>query len=144
MDRQHAIDRLMKSGIRPTPQRVLVYDYLLNHPVHPTADTIYYAVQNELPTLSRTTIYNTLTTLCEAGLVRTLCVGIGEMRYDGFADEHGHFKCLSCGEVFDFSLQDSLAFAKELKDFTITASDVNLKGLCPRCRKMNQSNQNIN
>ena len=58
-----AVRRLSETGLRPTPQRVLVYEYLLTHPTHPTADVIYRDVSEKLSTFSRTTVYNTLSAL---------------------------------------------------------------------------------
>jgi len=52
--------RLNAVGIRPSVQRVAVYAYLCEHPVHPTVETVYSALSSDYPTLSKTTIYNTL------------------------------------------------------------------------------------
>ena len=46
---------LTEKGLRPTQQRIAIYDYLLRHPTHPTVDTIYRAVLERFPTFSRTT-----------------------------------------------------------------------------------------
>ena len=51
---------LRELGISPSPQRVAIYDFLKKNPVHPTVDTIYRAVLDDLPTISRTTVYNTV------------------------------------------------------------------------------------
>ena len=51
---------LSEAGVRPSVQRVAVYSYLCEHPVHPTVETLYASLSPEYPTLSKTTIYNTL------------------------------------------------------------------------------------
>ena len=55
--------RLQAHGVRPTPQRLAVYEYLLTHRTHPSADAIYEAISPVYPTFSRTTIYNSLKAL---------------------------------------------------------------------------------
>ena len=53
---QAITDTLRSRGIQPTQQRVAVYRYLLEHRTHPTADTVYQALGEEFPTMSRTTV----------------------------------------------------------------------------------------
>ena len=50
---------LLKYNIKPSMQRIAIMDYLMVHRVHPTADEIYNALYPTMPTLSKTTIYNT-------------------------------------------------------------------------------------
>lgn len=69
MDTRTLAAALSAAGLRPTQQRIAVYAYLLAHPTHPTADTIYQAMAAEYPTFSRTTIYNSLRALSAAGLM---------------------------------------------------------------------------
>ena len=66
------IEHLQSHGIKPSPQRIAVMDYLLNSRMHPTADEIYLALSPSMPTLSKTTVYNTLKLLVEAGAVLDL------------------------------------------------------------------------
>ena len=55
--------RLKDYGVRPTPQRIEVYRFLAEHPIHATADIIYDALAPENPSFSKTTIYNTIKVL---------------------------------------------------------------------------------
>lgn len=57
---------IQETGIRPSVQRVAILSYVANHGTHPTADEIFSAISEEYPTLSRTTVYNSLHTLHEA------------------------------------------------------------------------------
>ena len=63
------IDYLAAHGIKPSVQRIAVMDYLLRHHTHPQAEDIYCALLPSMPTLSRTTVYNTLRLLTEQGAV---------------------------------------------------------------------------
>lgn len=60
--------QLLANGIRPSPQRLAIMNYLLTHRTHPTVDEVYQGLCNEIKTLSRTTVYNTLRMFAEKKL----------------------------------------------------------------------------
>ena len=61
MKKTEAYNRLVEKGIRPSVQRLAILDYLIKHPTHPNIEDVYKALENKVPTLSRTTVYNTST-----------------------------------------------------------------------------------
>ena len=61
---------LLKYDIKPSVQRMAIMDYLMSHRIHPSADEIYNALYPTIPTLSKTTIYNTMKLFVEQGAVR--------------------------------------------------------------------------
>ena len=130
---QSIINRFSSRDIRLTPQRISVYRYLLENRIHPTVETVYTALKVDNPSLSKTTIYNTVDTLTKAGLVRVVRTGEGEVRLDGYTDNHGHFYCRNCGEVFDFSL-DGCLVPNSLSGFQMEEFDVRATGLCKECK----------
>lgn len=130
---QEIADTLMSKGLRPTHPRIAVYRYLLEHPTHPTADTIYRALLPEFPTVSRTTIYNCLHSLVGAGLIRVVRIESEEQRFDGCVMDHGHFRCTQCGEVFDFSVDGQTLVQMCPPDFHAVLHDVYMEGICPEC-----------
>lgn len=65
-------DCLLGHGIKPSVQRLAVMEYLKTHCTHPTADEIFSALSPKMPTLSRTTVYNTLRLLASRGAVLSL------------------------------------------------------------------------
>ena len=65
MKKAEAYNRLVEKGIRPSVQRLAILDYLIKHPTHPNIEDVYKALENKVPTLSRTTVYNTLRMLSE-------------------------------------------------------------------------------
>ena len=69
MNQNTIIEKLSEKNIRPSLQRMAVYGFLVENPIHPTVDTIYQALHPEIPTLSKTTVYNTLKQLVDCGLV---------------------------------------------------------------------------
>lgn len=48
-------------------QREAIYNYLLSTKKHPTAETIFQAVQQDYPKISLATVYRNLTVLEETG-----------------------------------------------------------------------------
>ncbi len=126
-------NELKNKNIRLSHQRLKVLEYMSTHKTHPTVDMIYNDLQKEVPTLSKTTIYNTLDTLKNAGLVKVVTIEDNEVRYDSRTHEHGHFKCVSCEEIFDFDIKFDSFATKGLDNFKINNKDVYFKGICPDC-----------
>ena len=53
------VKRLQNHNIKPSVQRIAIMNYLIEHRTHPTVDEIYTALSPSIPTLSKTTVYNT-------------------------------------------------------------------------------------
>ena len=70
-DKDYAED-LNKNGIRPSIQRIAIYKYIQEQPVHPTVDKVFTSLNKLYPTLSRTTVYNTLKTFAQCGLINSV------------------------------------------------------------------------
>ncbi|MCQ2332216.1 MAG: transcriptional repressor [Paludibacteraceae bacterium] len=128
---QNAIEILERHEIRPSVQRTEVVKYLIEHRCHPTADDIFMALSPEMPTLSRTTIYNVLKTLEENGAVRAIVIDEKNVRYDICVDDHAHFKCSRCGRIFDIEMP---RMERQLPEgFEMENVDVYYYGICPEC-----------
>lgn len=125
---------LQKHGVRPTAQRLAVYEYLLNHRTHPSADAIYEALLPIYPSFSRTTIYNSLKALLQAGLIRVVTIDPMEQHFDGDATDHGHCRCERCGRLFDFSFPAGQIASCIPDGFAVTRQDVFFTGLCKDCQ----------
>lgn len=65
-----AYEYLLSYHIKPSVQRIAIMDYLLNHKTHPCIDEIHTALCKEIPTLSKTTVYNTLKLFVEHGAAK--------------------------------------------------------------------------
>jgi Fe2+ or Zn2+ uptake regulation protein len=133
MNQNIIIEKLSEKNIRPSLQRMAVYGFLVENPIHPTVDTIYQALHPEIPTLSKTTVYNTLKQLVDCGLVQTVTIEDGELRYDADITNHLHFKCIKCGEVFDIFTEIPLPENLLPKGYAILKSQTNLWGTCSKC-----------
>jgi Fe2+ or Zn2+ uptake regulation protein len=131
---------LVKNGISPSYHRLRIYEYLVNNHIHPTADMIYADVIKNIPTLSRTTIYNTLKTFTEKGLISSITIEDNEVRYDADISLHGHFKCISCGALYDIDVdhlhvEKKLIINKKINGHLITEKHIYFKGICKKCQK---------
>src|SRR4249920_1841116 len=94
-------ERLATSGFRFTTQRRCVYDVLLHKRDHPTADEVFMRAKRSLPEISHATVYNCLDALVKSGLARQVTLERGATRYCPNMEEHAHYYCDACGEVFD-------------------------------------------
>lgn len=120
-------------GIKPSFQRIKVYEFLRSNLIHPTIDDVYKELVKEIPTLSKTTVYNTVKLLEEKNLIEKVKINETEVRYDAKTEIHGHFRCNKCGEIFDFDYNYKDLKMLELKDFNIKKTNLNLMGECPKC-----------
>ena len=137
-----AKEHLEKFGIRPSIQRVAVMSYLLNNRTHPTVDEIYSALLSTIPTLSRTTVYNTLKLLHDHGAVLVLSIDNSTTHYDGYTHPHAHFFCSECGRVFDVEMDDTEFVVRNRPQNAALITDEALyyKGVCTEClHKQKQS-----
>ena len=130
--------RLSEYNIRPSVQRMAVMDYLLRHKTHPTVDEIYEALLPQIPTLSKTTIYNTLRLFVEKGAALKLVIEDKNERFDGDISLHAHFICQRCGGIRDIFLPEVPQIAdinvKEVSGCQITSTELYYRGYCPDCK----------
>ncbi len=135
MDQATMSRRMEDCGLRPTKQRLAVYAYLLSHPVHPTAETIYRELTMTGQDFSRATVYNSLNKLVDAGLIKALSIEAEEQRFDADMAEHGHFRCTTCGNVMDFPLDLTETEIPYPAGCAIRWRELFCYGLCGECQE---------
>ena len=104
---------------------------------HPTADDLVRAVREVLPSVSHATVYRNVQQLVRAGLLGTLERAGGAVQFEINPDSHHHFVCRGCHRVWDVYLDDvdfRVSRRSPLKGFQVDRREVQLHGLCPRCR----------
>ncbi|MBO5792815.1 MAG: transcriptional repressor [Lentisphaeria bacterium] len=130
---------LRSCGISPSPQRIAIYGYLKSHPVHPTADVIMKELKPHLPTLSLTTVYNTLKLFVSKKLVSEVIIEDGELRFDADLKDHAHFKCTRCQQVFDLfpegNRMDISGLPALPEGFSAESVHICFRGKCSSCRE---------
>ncbi len=128
-------EALSAVGLRRTPQRIALLDYLLRHPDHATVDDLWPALNKKGACASRATVYNTLHSLVKAGLVREFKIDASAARYDAILYPHHHFICDRCGGVEDLEWFEVPA-VKQTKSIgrNIRSYEVIVRGECAKCR----------
>ena len=131
--------KLINKNINPTAMRLLVLDFLLNQ----NAAISLSDIEKGLLPADRITIYRTIKTFEEKGLVHLINDGTGLPKYAMCLDEcdanehhdlHVHFYCVNCKETFclpnskipDISLPNK---------FSSLEMNLVVKGVCDQCAK---------
>lgn len=136
------VDGLRKSGFRLTHQRLEVARELAGSDTHPDVETIYASVRRRVPTISLDTVYRTVGTLADLGLLSRMSTTTGPARYDANTEVHPHFYCSTCGRMTDvhglgpagFDAVASITNASADGVGAIDFVEVRFVGTCAECR----------
>ncbi len=132
------IRALKQAHYRLTPQRMAVCRFLAETHTHPTPSEIYHAVKQEFPTISRATVYNTVTVLKNLGQIVELPSTDGTgLRYETDLSPHINLTCVQCGKIYDIPLDDPSCIEHQIEahtDFQLHRFHVEGYGLCPQCQ----------
>uniref|UniRef100_A0A7V3ZZI7 Transcriptional repressor n=1 Tax=candidate division WOR-3 bacterium TaxID=2052148 RepID=A0A7V3ZZI7_UNCW3 len=125
---------LKRHNIQPSVQRIKILEFLLKNRTHPSADEIYKHISAELPTLSKTTVYNTIEALVKKGVIKLVMIDSKELRVDAFIEPHAHFHCIECGRIYDIEVEIPDFTSKKVGDgHLVKTQDLYLEGVCRRC-----------
>ncbi len=120
---------LRSVGLQPTPQRLAVARSVLGTTSHPSADEVLEKARRECPTLSRATVYNTLTRLAERGLVRPQAIREGAVVFDAHVERHHHFIDEATGKLYDVPWDAlDVSGAANLPDYHVREYQVVMRG----------------
>jgi Fur family peroxide stress response transcriptional regulator len=135
---EQAVEKLKSTGVRMTPQRYAILEFLLSSMSHPTADEIYKSLEGKFPNMSVATVYNNLRVFKEAGLVRELTYGDASSRFDANMTDHYHVICRKCGKITDFdypTLIDVEREAAKRTGFRVESHRMEVYGICKECQQ---------
>lgn len=135
---------LKEHDIRPSAQRIAVMRYLIENRTHPTAEEIQIELSADYPTLSKTTVYNTLWLLAEKGAADVLTIDRTNVRFDYPGEPHAHFLCTRCNAIHDIYVTDTPVPAEANEIGEVNAVSVYYKGICRKCRNKLSVNNGIN
>nr|WP_044339697.1 peroxide-responsive transcriptional repressor PerR [Rossellomorea aquimaris] len=133
---KEAISTLKETGVRITPQRHAILEYLIDSMAHPTADDIYKALEGKFPNMSVATVYNNLRVFREVGLVKELTYGDSSSRFDFVTTDHYHVICDGCGKIVDFhypGLDEVEQLASHVTGFKVNNHRMEIYGTCSDC-----------
>lgn len=136
----NAFETLSRYNIKPSPQRMAIMTYLLEHKTHPTIEEIYKSLSPDMPTLSKTTIYNTLKLFVENGAASMLTINEKTTCYDYDTSPHAHFICKKCNNVTDlfYGVENMIPSKQEIEGNRIVDMQVYYRGICKDCLKENK------
>jgi Fur family ferric uptake transcriptional regulator/Fur family peroxide stress response transcriptional regulator len=133
---QEIVSQLQEAGFKPSLQRIAILEYLRTHFTHPTVDEIYEALSPSMPTLSKTTIYNTLRSFSQSGLALSLRLDEKTVHYDGDTAPHAHFICKDCGKIIDVTITNTdMLHIPTLCGADVQAVEISYYGQCNTCKK---------
>jgi Fe2+ or Zn2+ uptake regulation protein len=119
-----------------TKQREVVLQVIRDADQHLTANEVFVAAKDLLPSISFATVYNSLRYLKEAGHIAEIQFGNGASRFDRMTSRHDHAICTRCGKLVDIELElpvDLLKNAAKFSKFKPESIEFTLRGLCPDC-----------
>jgi len=132
-----ARDALRARGLRWTPQRRVLVEVVLAAHGHVTGAELIDRCRAIDPDTTPSTVYRTLDTLEELGLVQhSHGLDGGEEYHTLPASEHGHLRCEGCGGSWDIEASEAEALTRALTDsrgFTVNLSHLTVVGRCKGC-----------
>jgi Fur family transcriptional regulator, peroxide stress response regulator len=135
--------RISAANLKVTPQRMAIYAQLLSRDDHPSPESLYLSVKDDLPRLSLATVYKTLDALQAAGLVLQLAIPNEAKRYDANLKPHHHLICTQCRCIIDSTdaLLAPLRTQKSKTGFRANEIKVQILGVCASCQNEAQAHQ---
>ncbi|GAB7079304.1 Fur family transcriptional regulator [Megalodesulfovibrio paquesii] len=130
-------DALVQADLACTPQRLAIYDVLMHATTHPTAEDVYQTVRSGMPTISRDTVYRTLTLFEELGLLERVQMSADCARFEPNLAPHHHLVCTGCGSVADFDWHEVESLPPPALPEGWDAprrAHVVFRSMCPACR----------
>ena len=132
-------ERVCKArGLKITHQRVEIFKTLLKHRNHPTVEDVFDQVRKHLKTVSLDTVYRTIATFEEYGLIRRVHHIDNATRLDINTSNHHHLICSQCSRIEDFCWPDfdRMKPPKSISHWDqIEAKHVVISGLCASCKR---------
>jgi Fur family transcriptional regulator, peroxide stress response regulator len=135
-------------GLAVTHQRTIIYEALFSMSGHPSPEQVYTRVRQQIPSISLATVYKTINTFLETGIVHEASPHHGSIRLDSNLEPHHHMICTRCKTIFDLDQEaiGPLLMKGTLPNgFRVQRFSVEVLGLCERCANSQKSSlQGVN
>ncbi len=129
-----AQEKLKEKGLKVTPQRIAIYNAVVNLKNHPTAENIVDSIKTDYPSISVGTVYKVLNVLVDNGLLKRVKSEKDIMRYDAMLEHHHHLYCIDTDEIKDYEDKQLDALVteyfenKKIKNFKIEDFKLQITG----------------
>ncbi|MFN7922953.1 MAG: transcriptional repressor [Bryobacteraceae bacterium] len=130
-------ERCAAAGLALTHQRLIIYEALASSMEHPTPEAVYERVKKRIPSMSLATVYKSVRTFADHGLLREVNVLHESLRLDANLDPHHHLICVRCKRVADLPAEavEPVRLRRKLpSDFNSDRVTIEFHGLCARCK----------
>ena len=129
--------QLAAAGRRRTAPRQAIVETLLQAKGHVTADEVAKAVQKRFPSVNMSTVYRTLETLEDIGVIDHVHLGHGRAIYHLADEDHQHLVCERCEGVEELpasKLKPLIRAIERDHGFEVDRRHFAIVGVCRRCR----------
>lgn len=123
---------LREHGMKATPQRLAIARLMLQEPTHATAQALYEQLQEDYPSISQNTVYLTLASFAESGLLHRFHAA-GSMVFDSNTEPHDHACCRGCGRIIDLPAARESAVPASIDGWQTLSEQRTWIGTCPSC-----------
>ena len=128
---------LKEHELKATFQRTQILEVIEKYG-HIAIEKIYEEVSKIHASLSLATIYKNIVLMVEKGVLTEVPIIGQKSKYEIAKAEHIHLICTTCGMVMDKMLDEHTAEdtekVAETSGFTLDHRQVNLYGVCEKCR----------
>jgi Fur family iron response transcriptional regulator len=133
---QEIEQQLLAKGVQPTIQRIAICQHVLCNTDHPTSEDIHAWAEKNMAKISLATVYNTLNTLTEAGMIKALRFPhTDKVVYDDNLDDHVHFYDVKSKKLYDIP-RDEVEVVWKKRGFQIKSMDLVFNGeIAPTIKK---------
>ncbi len=129
----------MNKKFKLTPQRLAIIEFLKDNTAHPSAEDIYREISKKFPTISFSTVYNTLENLKKIGKINELHIDPSKKRFDPNPAPHHHLICIQCKKIIDIYGEYKLLVDEvNSQGFEIIGNHIEFYGTCPECKNKTQ------
>lgn len=125
---------LTENGLKVTPQRVAVYEAISRMNNHPNAEAIIDFIKKQYPNIAIGTVYNTLETFAQKGIINRIKTNGDVMRYDALMHRHHHLYSTDSRRIEDYYDEELNQYLQEfiqkrdIPNFTIEDVNVQIVG----------------
>ena len=136
--KSQTLERLRGVGLKATGPRMVILEMLEHDRSHPTAEQLYERLRLHYPSLSLSTVYQTLDTFLRVGLCHSVPGGNGRLRVEGASQRHDHAVCRVCRRLFDIERREPFALSLLTQlphGLLMTNWRIEYEVICPDCQE---------
>lgn len=116
-----------------TEQRRIISEVIQMTVGHMTAEQIFLAAKERMPTIAMGTVYRNLGLMERAGEIRRIPMPDAPDRYDKTTRLHDHLICRVCGNLEDVCIKNLMDIFGEHPEIHVDSYELALYGICSAC-----------